>query len=521
MVILLSLRDIRIDMSQDVRVRFAPSPTGPLHIGGVRTALYNYCFAKKHGGKFLLRIEDTDQKRYVDKAEEYILDALNWLGLTPDESVRNPGDFGPYRQSDRKKLYAEHVQKLIDSSHAYYAFDSAEDLEQMRKDFQAKGVHSPKYDSTVRHTMKNALTLSPEEVEQYLKKGKNVTVRMKVPVDETIQFHDIIRGAVQFSSNELDDKVVMKADGLPTYHLANIVDDHHMKISHVIRGEEWLSSTAHHVLLYRFFGWEDTMPQFAHLPLILKPSGKGKLSKRDGAKFGFPVFPLNWFETKEEQLYQGFKEAGFLPGSVINFLALLGWNPGNDEELFSLDQLNDIFSLDKINKAGAQFNYDKAIWFNQHYIKNASPSDILDIVDSGFPTDVSQSKKLSAIEMLQPRVEFLSDFASQSSFFWTAPQEYDNKPLKKKYKTENKAAFDAIIGLVKSSEPTSENLAQTVKGYITDNELKFGAILPVLRIWITGSMSGPDLFEMMSLLGIDESVARLEQGHNYCFNLLE
>lgn len=508
-------------MSQDVRVRFAPSPTGPLHIGGVRTALYNYCFAKRHGGKFLLRIEDTDQKRYVDKAEEYILDSLDWLGLTPDESVRNPGDYGPYRQSDRRELYAEHVLKLVDAGHAYYAFDSPEDLEQMRKDFQAKGVHSPKYDSTVRHTMKNSLTLSPHEVASLLEKGENVTVRMMVPVDETIQFHDIIRGSVQFSSNELDDKVILKADGLPTYHLANIVDDYHMKISHVIRGEEWLSSTAHHVLLYRFFGWGDTMPQFAHLPLILKPSGKGKLSKRDGAKFGFPVFPLNWFETKEDQLYEGFKEAGFLAESVINFLALLGWNPGTDEELFTLDDLNSIFSLDKINKAGAQFNYDKAIWFNQHYIKNTEPTEILSLIDQDFPDGLAKSTTLSVIEMLQPRVEFLSDFRTQSVYFWEAPDEYDDKQLNKKYRSENKTAFDAIIELIKSSESTSESLAKTVKGYITDQELKFGAILPVLRIWITGSMAGPDLFEMMALLGLDESVARLKRGHNYCTKLNE
>jgi len=508
-------------MSKEVRVRFAPSPTGPLHIGGVRTALYNYCFAKKHGGKFLLRIEDTDQKRYVDKAEDYILDALDWLGLAPDESVRNPGDYGPYRQSDRRELYATHVQKLIDSGHAYYAFDSSEDLEQMRKDFQAKGVHSPKYDSTVRHTMKNSLTLSADEVASLVAKGDDVTVRMKVPVDETIQFHDIIRGAVQFSSNELDDKVILKADGLPTYHLANIVDDYHMNISHVIRGEEWLSSTAHHVLLYRSFGWEETMPQFAHLPLILKPSGKGKLSKRDGAKFGFPVFPLNWFEAKEDQLYEGFKEAGFLPESVINFLALLGWNPGNDQELFSLEELNGIFSLDKINKSGAQFNYDKAIWFNQHYIKNAKPVELLSLVAGDFPDDIDESTKLRVIEMLQPRVEFLSDFKSQSSYFWEAPHEYDEKPLKKKYKSENKTAFESIIALIKSSDSTSESIAKIVKGHITDNELKFGAILPVLRIWITGSMAGPDLFDMMALLGIDESVSRLERGHNYCNKLIE
>ena len=503
-------------MYKEVRVRFAPSPTGPLHIGGVRTALYNYCFARKHGGKFLLRIEDTDQKRYVDKAEEYIIDSLEWLGLNPDESVRNPGDFGPYRQSDRKELYAEHVQLLIDSGHAYYAFDSAKELEQMRQDRQAQGVHSPKYDAQVRYKMKNSLTLSDSEVTALLEKGENVTVRMKIPVDETVQFTDEIRGAVQFDTNELDDKVIMKADGLPTYHLANIVDDYHMKISHVIRGEEWLSSTAHHVLLYRFFGWSDSMPQFAHLPLILKPSGKGKLSKRDGAKFGFPVFPLNWFEEKEDQLYQGFKETGFLKEAVINFLALLGWNLGTDEEIFSLDELCNIFSLDKINKSGAQFNYEKATWFNQHYIKEASSEEILNLMGDDFPNDISNDTKLSVIGMLKPRVELLPDFKTQSDYFWNAPLTYDAKTLKKKYKAENADPLKSIIEIIENCNPSAEELAEKVKGYINNNGLKFGAILPVLRIWMTGSMAGPDLFEMMATIGITETVSRLSEGHSYC-----
>ncbi len=504
-------------MGREIRVRFAPSPTGPLHIGGVRTALYNYCFARKHQGTFILRIEDTDHKRYVDKAEEYIINSLNWLGLSPDESVVNPGEYGPYRQSDRRDLYKEHVQKLIAAGHAYYAFDTSEDLEKMRADGQAKGIHSPKYDSSVRHTMKNSLTLSETKVEELLANGDNVTVRMKVPMDETIQFTDDIRGVVKFNSNELDDKVIMKADGLPTYHLANIVDDHLMEISHVIRGEEWLSSTAHHVLLYRSFGWEDSMPTFAHLPLILKPSGKGKLSKRDGAKFGFPVFPLEWFDAKDDQTYLGFKENGFLPEAVLNFLALLGWNPGTDEELFSLEQLCSQFSLPKINKSGAQFNYEKAKWFNQHYIKEKRPSEIISLLTDKFPVDQPKGKIEKIIEMLQPRVEVLSDFISQSSYFWSAPDSFDRKPLKKKFKSENASAFEALITELSSIETfEADTLSNLIKGYITNNELSFGAILPVLRIWITGSMAGPDLFEMMSVLGKGDTIKRLEYGLNHC-----
>ncbi len=501
-------------MSEDrsVRVRFAPSPTGPLHIGGVRTALYNYLFAKKHGGTFILRIEDTDQKRYVEGAETYIMNSLQWLGLSPEESVNHGGDYGPYRQSERKDIYKEHVDQLIASGHAYYAFDTAEELEAMRAREQAAGVHTPKYDQSVRLKMRNSLTLSQEEVDALIAQGDNVTVRMKVPTDLTITFSDEIRNQVSFNSNELDDKVILKADGLPTYHLANIVDDRLMKISHVIRGEEWLSSTAHHVLLYRSFGWEEEMPVFAHLPLILKPSGKGKLSKRDGAKFGFPVFPLEWFDEKEQETFSGFREAGFLPEALINFLSLLGWNPGNDEEIFTIDNLRQIFDLAQINKSGAQFNYDKAQWFNQQYINKADTSTIYNAIKDSFDSTISQDYLEKVIEQLKPRVTFLGDFKKQSSFFFSKPVEIDEKGLRKKFKLENEQHFQTIASLINESATDSESIQSAVKGYITDKELKFGAIFAPLRIFIAGTMSGPDLFEMISLIGNEECSQRIIDG---------
>lgn len=495
-----------------VRVRFAPSPTGPLHIGGVRTALYNYLLAKKMNGTFILRIEDTDQKRYVPGAEEYILESLEWLGLSPEESVKAGGDYGPYRQSERKDIYKKHVDQLIKSGHAYYAFDSAEDLEAMRESEKANGVHTPKYDHTVRMKMKNSLTLSERETNEYLQKGENVTVRLKIPTDEVITFSDIIRGSVSFNSNELDDKVILKADGLPTYHMANVVDDRLMEISHVIRGEEWLSSTAHHVILYRSFGWEDDQPIFAHLPLILKPSGKGKLSKRDGAKFGFPVFPLEWHDKKEDEVFAGFREMGFMPEALNNFLAFLGWNPGTDQELFSIEALCEAFSMTQINKSGAQFNFEKVQWFNQQYI-NATPAcELYHLIKDDFPTDANETFVTQVIEQLKPRVTYLSDFARDSNYFFNAPTTFDEKGIRKKFKIENKEHFEKIAQLIISSDNEVETIQGAVKGYVTDNELKFGAILPVLRIFMTGSMAGPDLFEMIHLIGQENSSTRILNG---------
>lgn len=511
-------------MSRSVRVRFAPSPTGPLHIGGVRTALYNYLFARKHNGTFILRIEDTDQLRYVEGAEKYIIEALNWAGLVPDESVDHPGDYGPYRQSDRKAIYIDYVQKLVDSGHAYYCFDTPEELEAMRERETANGVHTPKYDALVRMKMKNSLTLSPDLVNILLDENENVTVRMKVPENEIISFTDQVRGRVQFDTSELDDKVIMKGDGLPTYHLANVVDDRLMKITHVIRGEEWLSSTAHHVLLYRSFGWEQEMPQFAHLPLIMKPTGKGKLSKRDGAKFGFPVFPLEWHDELNREVFTGFREAGFLPDALINFLSLLGWNPGTEQEIFTIQELSEQFSLEKINKSGAQFNFDKAKWFNQQYIIATDTEELYHEVGGEInnKTKNRYTKEYikAVIDMLKPRVETLDQFFSNGLYFWDAPQIYDDKALKKKFKKELNDHFSIIIEqLNQVSDWKNETIDFCIKEYIKNNGLKFGDVLPILRTWITGSMEGPDLVGMLEIMGKVETHERLIKGLDYSKNI--
>ncbi len=497
-----------------VRVRFAPSPTGPLHIGGVRTALYDYLLAKKHGGSFILRIEDTDQKRFVPGAEEYIIESLKWMGMTPDEGPGIGGDYGPYRQSERKELYAKFVQQLLDSNHAYYAFDTSEELDAMRARKEQEGSISQKYDATVRLEMKNSLSLSDEETQQYLDKGENITVRLKVDPGEVVSFKDIVRGHVEFKTDELDDKVLMKADGLPTYHMANIVDDKHMEISHVIRGEEWLSSTAHHILLYRALGWEDAIPQFAHLPLLLKPVGKGKLGKRDGAKFGFPVFPLNW-EAADEP-YQGFKEFGILPEAAKNFLAFLGWNPGTDQEIFSEEELIQAFSLDRVNNSGARFDVEKGKWYNQQYIIAKENSELAEIIkpmltEKGM--SVTDEYLIEFCGLMKERVELIPDFYENGKFFFEQPTEYDEKTLRKKYKEENNQHFHAIKDVMVQIENwEAATIEEKIKGYIKDNELGFGAILPILRVTITGTMKGPDIFKTICLLGKEESVQRMEKG---------
>jgi glutamyl-tRNA synthetase len=497
-----------------VRARFAPSPTGPLHIGGVRTALYNYLFARKFGGVFILRIEDTDQTRYVSGAEKYIIDSLNWLGLSPDEGPGFGGEFGPYRQSERKALYQKYAQQLIDSGHAYYCFDTPEDQEEMRSRYTSLGMHSPKYNYETRGTMKNSLTLSEEETQKFLQESKYTHIRLKVPQDVIIEFKDIVRGDVAFNSNELDDKVLLKADGMPTYHLANIVDDHSMEISHVIRGEEWLSSTAHHVLLYRSFGWEDTMPQFCHLPLILKPNGKGKLSKRDGAKFGFPVFPLSWEAENEEESFEGFKEYGFDPKAVINFLALLGWNPGNDEEIFELGQLEELFKVEQIVKSGARFDIDKAHWFNQQYLIKNTNQDLAKTISplieqAGYQIEDEYLENFCGL--MKERVETYPQFIRDGYYFFEEVKEWDEKTLHKKYKSENEIHFNNLIaGIEDLKDYNTENLQTIIKSYIHDNELSFGSIFPILRIALSGSVKGPDLFEMMELLGKSTVVKRLK-----------
>lgn len=499
-----------------VRLRFAPSPTGPLHIGGVRTALYNYLYAKKNEGQFILRIEDTDQGRYVDGAETYIIESLKWLGLEFDESPAKGGGFGPYRQSERKHLYKEYTDRLIKSGAAYYAFDSAEDLEAMRTKFMEQGVHSPKYDASTRMTMRNSLTLTADEVQNLLAQGDNVVVRLKLEPGQDVAFSDVVRGDVKFNTTELDDKVLLKGDGMPTYHMANVVDDFLMEISHVVRGEEWLSSTAHHVLLYRALGWESKMPIFAHLPLILNPTGKGKLSKRAGAKFGFPVFPLSWKGETEEESFEGFREYGFDSAATLNFLAFLGWNPGSEQEIFSLDEMVEAFSLEGIVKSGARFDIDKAKWFNQQYILQSSAEDLLPHVKSILADqDIAKDDSflLGFIELMKERVVLLPDFYSEASYFFDDHFDYDEKTIRKKWKGDTVESIKVLFGLVEAIEAwNSDTLQTTIKGYIQENSLSFGNILPLLRIATSGTMKGPDVFEMMALLSKDDVVRRLQAG---------
>jgi glutamyl-tRNA synthetase len=502
-----------------VRVRFAPSPTGPLHIGGVRTALYNYLFAKKNKGVFILRIEDTDQVRYVPGAEQYIRESLHWLGLDIDEGPEMGGEYGPYRQSERREIYAKYARQLVESGHAYYAFDTPEELEKMRENEMKKGVQAPKYDHTVRNRMKNSISLSASEAKHLMDSDIPRVIRLKSPGGEKIKFNDLIRGEVSFDSDELDDKVMLKADGMPTYHLANIVDDHLMKISHVIRGEEWLSSTAHHVLLYRYLGWEDTMPQFTHLPLILKPSGKGKLSKRDGAEFGFPVFPLNWTDEDGKDNFAGFREFGFLPEATLNFLAFLGWNPGTEQEIFDMPDLIESFSIEKIVKAGAKFNIDKAKWYNQQYILKKTDSELAELVrpfieDAGFyPDDVYLEK---VCRLMKPRIELLSDFPLKTNFFFTNEFPYDEKTISKKWKGDNIGKLKLLSSELRLiDEFTKESTEKTIKSFIEKESLSFGNVFPLLRIAITGTLQGPELFETMEIIGKNAVMRRLDEAFEH------
>jgi len=504
---------------KNFRVRFAPSPTGALHIGGVRTALYNYLLAKKMGGTFILRIEDTDQGRYVDGAEDYIVNALKWLGIMPTEGQGLGGDYGPYRQSERKELYQKHVQDLIDRGQAYYAFDTPEELDAMRSRLEAEGGSVRAYSISTRMQMKNSLTLSADEVAKRLASGEPYTVRLKVPENETIVINDVIRGKVEFNSNGLDDKVMLKGDGLPTYHLANIVDDHAMKISHVIRGEEWLPSTAHHVLLYRAFGWEDSMPAFAHLPLILKPSGKGKLSKRDGQKLGIPVFPLSWDSDKPEDAFTGFKEFGFEPKAVINFLAFLGWNPGTEQELFSLEELVQAFSLERIGKSGARFDFDKAKWFNQEYIKAMDNADLVQKIKpwlSPAALEKNDNYLAAVCGLLKERVEVYPDFNTQGSYFFGPVASYDDKMVKKRWKPESRPVFEDLKKVLNGVDDFSAaNLEAKVGQFMTENELGNGQVFPILRLALAGTMKGPGVFEVMEVMGKEKVLNHFEAAFDY------
>ncbi|MFT5103605.1 MAG: glutamyl-tRNA synthetase [Candidatus Latescibacterota bacterium] len=501
-------------MSQKVRVRFAPSPTGPLHIGGVRTALFNYLFAKKNNGDFILRIEDTDQNRCVPGAEDYIVEAMNWLNIPFDEGPSIGGSFGPYRQSERKHLYKDYADQLITSGHAYYAFDTSQELDDHRKNYEAESKTFI-YNWHNREKLSNSLSLSTAAVEAKLKAGEAYVIRFKTPQDEQLHLRDIIRGGIQIDTNVLDDKVLFKSDGMPTYHLANIVDDHLMQISHVIRGEEWLPSLALHVLLYRAFGWD--APEFAHLPLIMKPVGKGKLSKRDGDKMGFPVFPLAW-NTADGDVFAGYKEDGYLPEAVVNFLALLGWNPGTEQELFSIAALVDAFDLDRVSKGGAKFDPDKTKWFQHHYLQEMDQEKLVAQFSSLLDSkEVSTTLNLNTIvSMVKERATFPNDIWEQSSFFFERPSFYDEKASKKAFKEDTPKILKQVVALLSSADDFSAtHISEMVKSWVTSEEIGFGKVMMPLRLALVGEMKGPDVFDIASILGKAESAKRIQNAVDF------
>nr|WP_294935111.1 glutamate--tRNA ligase [uncultured Flavobacterium sp.] len=497
-------------MSKPVRVRFAPSPTGPLHIGGVRTALFNYLFAKKHGGTFYLRVEDTDQNRFVPGAEKYIMEALEWLGIAPDETVGKNEKFGPYRQSERKPLYKQYADQLIASGWAYYAFDTAEALDHLRKTTEEAG-NTFIYNHTVREQLDNSLTNAAEKVAERIANGEEYVIRFKTPVNETLHLKDIIRGDIKFETNLLDDKVLFKSDGMPTYHLANIVDDHLMETSHVIRGEEWLPSLPLHNLLYKAFGWE--APEFAHLPLILKPVGNGKLSKRDGDKLGFPVFPLDWNDPVSGEKSSGYREKGFFPEAVVNFLALLGWNDGTDQELFSLEELAKKFDLNRVHKAGAKFDPEKNKWFNHKYLVQQSDATLAKafaptLVEKGI--SVSENELTLIVSSIKERAHFVSEFWELSDFFFVAPTSYDEKAAKN-WKEETPGLMQELISVLENiGDFTSVNIETIVKDWMTKNEIGMGKVMQPFRLSLVGALKGPHLFDIVELIGKEETVKRLQ-----------
>lgn len=493
-----------------VRVRFAPSPTGALHIGGVRTALYNYLFARKNNGTFILRIEDTDQTRFVSGAEEYIEQSLKWAGITPDEGVSYGGNYGPYRQSERKDIYKKYAQQLLDEGKAYYAFDTPEELDAMRDRLKEARVANPQYNAVTRMQMSNSLTLSAEETQAKLDAGEPYVIRIKLPRNEDVRFKDVVRGWVVVNTATLDDKILMKSDGMPTYHMANIVDDHLMEITHVIRGEEWLPSAPLHIFLYECFGWQ--APEFAHLPLLLKPDGNGKLSKRAADQLGFPIFPLNWTDPESGELSVGFKEAGYLPDAFINFLALLGWNPGGEKELFSIDDLIEAFSLDKINKAGAKFDIEKAKWFNQQYLKFMSDDEITDQFIALIDTDIDRAKAMAIALSLKERVTFIQEMPEAGKFYFEAPIEYDEKVAKKKWNEEASSKLLEFAGELK--EKTSfdkDSIKELLTEVLERDQMPLGRVMPALRLALTGQAGGPDLMEIVEILGTQETFDRIKK----------
>ena len=493
---------------ENVRVRFAPSPTGPLHIGGVRTALFNYLFAKKHQGTFILRIEDTDQTRYIDNAEQYIVDALNWCNIPFDEGPGKNEKFGPYRQSERKEMYRQYADLLVDKGWAYHAFDTSEELNFHRKDHEEKGKTFI-YNWHNRLKLKNSLSLTAKEVSGKINAGEKYVIRFKTPQDETLIMQDEIRGTITIDTNTLDDKVLFKSDGMPTYHLANIVDDHLMEISHVIRGEEWLPSMPLHILLYKAFDWET--PKFAHLPLILKPVGKGKLSKRDGDKLGFPVFPLAYTNTETGAVSRGYKEDGYFPDAFINMLALLGWNPGTEQEIFSLEQLTQVFDLNRVSKSGAKFNPDKTNWFNQQYLQTKSDEELTALYlpilkEKEILTDPFFVQKV--VSLIKERAVFVTDFWDLSSFFFVAPTTYDAKASKKNWKEGTPELMTDLIAVISTNDDfTSET---TIKEWITSKEIGFGKVMQPLRLSLVGALKGPHLFDIIELIGKEETIRRIK-----------
>ncbi|MCB9016929.1 MAG: glutamate--tRNA ligase [Lentimicrobiaceae bacterium] len=499
---------------REIRVRFAPSPTGPLHIGGVRTALYNYLFARKNNGKFLLRIEDTDQTRFVPGAENYIIESLAWSGIHFDEGVHLGGPHAPYRQSDRKEIYHQYAIQLIKNGTAYYAFDTPDELEALRKDYESR-KETFQYGPQTRVGLKNSLTLDENEVAKLLDAGAPYVIRVKIPDNETIHVQDLIRGLVSVDSKLLDDKVLYKSDGMPTYHLANVVDDYLMKISHVIRGEEWLPSAPLHVLLYRYFGWEAEMPEFAHLPLLLKPDGNGKLSKRDGDRLGFPVFPLRWTDPKSGDISSGYRESGYLPEAFINMLALLGWNPGTEQEILSMNQLIDLFSIERVGKSGSKFDPEKAKWFNHHYLSTLSDDKVADLLakilqDKGVKS--SRELIIRVCPLIKERANLIPDLWEQSWFFFTEPKTYDEKVIQKFWKPETPALLHQMVSLIEKQDNfTAEALEVAIKEFIHSNGLGMGMVMNTLRLVLVGGSFGPGVAAIISVLGKNEAINRIHK----------
>lgn len=496
---------------EKVRVRFAPSPTGALHLGGARTALYDYLFAKNQGGDFVLRIEDTDTARFVEGAEEYIMEALEWCGIIPDESPKHGGPYAPYRQSERRHIYDKYTQEILKTDYAYIAFDTAEELDKIRKEYEERGeVFAYNYQTRAR--LRNSISLPADEVERLLNENTPYVVRFKMPFDRVLNLEDIIRGKFSVNTNTLDDKVLVKNDGMPTYHFANIIDDHEMKISHIIRGEEWLPSMGLHILLYEAMGWE--APQFAHLSLILKPEGKGKLSKRDGAKFGFPVFPLDFYDKASGETFKGYREEGYFPEAFVNFLALLGWSPAEDREILSLDEMAKEFDLHKVHKAGARFSKEKAEWFNHQYLQKKSVAELVSLlkqIDGVAEANLSDEKLERIVGLMKERATFVKDIYNDGKFFFERPQSYDEKAVKKAWKEDTPAIISGLVAVLENTDFRAEILKEAIHHYAEEKSLGMGRVMMPLRLCLVGELKGPDVPDILEILGKEESIKRLRE----------